>query len=438
MALGGGTFIAQNKVLPGSYINFISAVRASATLGNRGVVAMPMELDWGADGEVFTVTAEEFQKESLKYFGYDYTHEKLKGLRDLFKNITTGHFYKLMNAGVAASNTYCTAKYKGVRGNDLKTVVVANVDDGTKMDVSTYIGTVLVDKQTVLPNTDNLADNDYVTWKSNVVITSTAGLSLTLGSNGSAVTGTEYQAALDAFEAYNFNILGCLSTSAPIIDLMVQYTKRLRDSVGVKFQVVVYRTNTADHEGVISVENTVSDAGALASSLVYWTAGVQAGCAVNKSVTNKKYDGEFTPVVAYKQSELEAALLAGKFIFHKVGTDVRVLEDINTFITYTDEKSKDFNSNQTIRVLDQIANDIAVLFNTKYLGNVPNDADGRISLWNDIVTHHQQLQGIRAIEDFKAEDVTVGKGDTKKSVVVNDVVTPTNAMAQLYMSVVVQ
>lgn len=438
MALGGGTFIAQNKVLPGSYINFISAARASANLSDRGIAAMPLELDWGVDGEVFTVTAEDFQKESLKYFGYAYDNEKLKGLRDLFKNIKTGHFYKLMNSGVAASNTYCTAKYKGVRGNDLKTVVVVNLDDPTKMDVSTYLGTTLVDKQTVLPNTNNLVANDFVTWKTNVTLTATAGLSLTLGSNGSAVTGTEYQSALDAFESYGFNTLGCLSTNPTIIDLIVQYTKRLRDQVGVKFQTVVYRTNTTDHEGIISVENTISDAGALASALVYWTTGVQAGCAVNKSNTNKRYDGEFTVNTNYKQLELTAALLAGKFMFHRVGSDVRVLEDINTFTSFTDEKSADFNSNQTIRVLDQIANDIAVLFNTKYLGEVPNDADGRISLWNDIVKHHQELQKLRAIEEFKPEDVTIAKGDTKKSVVVNDVVTPTNAMAQLYMSVIVQ
>ena len=29
--LGGGTFLVQNKVLPGSYINFVSVSRASAT-----------------------------------------------------------------------------------------------------------------------------------------------------------------------------------------------------------------------------------------------------------------------------------------------------------------------------------------------------------------------------------------------------------------------
>ncbi|KUK71654.1 MAG: Phage protein, partial [Clostridiales bacterium 38_11] len=308
---------------------------------------------------------------------------------------------------------------------------------GTKMDVSTYLGTTLVDKQTVLPNTDNLVDNDYVVWKANVALTATAGLALTLGSNGDAVTGSEYQAALDGFEAYSFNTIGCLSTTGSIIDLVVQYTKRLRDEVGVKFQAVVYQT-ASDHEGVISVENAVTDAGGLESSLVYWVTGAEAGCAVNKSLTNKKYDGEFTVNTNFKQSELEAALLAGKFIFHKVGDDVRVLEDINTFITVTDEKSSDFSNNQTIRVIDQIANDIAALFNTKYLGNVPNDGAGRISLWNDIVSHHQQMQSIRAIEDFNPDLVTVEQGSTKKAVVVNDVVTPVNAMAQLYMTVVVQ
>ena len=45
---------------------------------------------------------------------------------------------------------------------------------------------------------------------------------------------------------------------------------------------------------------------------------------------------------------------------------------------------------------------------------------------------------IRAIENFSGENVTVEKGDTKKSVVVTDYVTPVNAMEQLYMTVYVQ
>lgn len=47
MALGGGTFQVQNKVLPGCYINFVSAARATAALSDRGYAAMPLELAWG-------------------------------------------------------------------------------------------------------------------------------------------------------------------------------------------------------------------------------------------------------------------------------------------------------------------------------------------------------------------------------------------------------
>ena len=50
MALGGGTFTAQNKVLPGAYINFVSLAAASATLSDRGIAAIGLELDWGASG----------------------------------------------------------------------------------------------------------------------------------------------------------------------------------------------------------------------------------------------------------------------------------------------------------------------------------------------------------------------------------------------------
>ncbi|MDX5710631.1 phage tail sheath family protein, partial [Clostridioides difficile] len=399
MALGGGTFVTQNKVLPGSYINFVSATRATSSLSDRGIVAMPLELDWGIDEEVFQVTSDDFEKYSTKYFGYDYTHEKLKGLRDLFKNIRLGYFYKL-NKGVKASCSIATARCSGIRGNDLKVIVTTNIDDNAKFDVVTLLDNKKVDTQIAKVITE-LQDNDYVTWKKEATLEATAGLTFTNGTNGEAVTGTEYQAFLDKIESYSFNALGCLATTAEIKSLFVEFTKRMRDKVGAKFQTVLYKKNDADYEGVVSVENKIKDTGLLESSLIYWTTGAIAGCDINKSNTNKRYDGEFDVDVNYTQIHLEEALKTGKFIFHKVGDEVHVLEDINTFVSFTDEKNDDFSSNQSVRVLDQIANDIATLFNTKYLGEVPNDKSGRISFWNDVVKHHEQLQNMRAIEDFK-------------------------------------
>ncbi|HBF2925749.1 phage tail sheath family protein, partial [Clostridioides difficile] len=393
----------------------------------------PLELDWGIDEDVFQVTSDDFEKYSVKYFGYDYTHEKLKGLRDLFKNIRLGYFYKL-NKGVKASCTIATAKYSGIRGNDLKVTVTTNIDDNTKFDVVTLLDNKKVDTQIAKVITD-LEDNDYITWRKDATLEASAGLVFTGGTNGEAVTGAEYQAFLDKIESYSFNALGCLATTTEIKSLFVEFTKRMRDRVGAKFQTVLYKKNDADYEGVVSVENKIKDTGLLESSLIYWTTGAIAGCDINKSNTNKRYDGEFDVDVNYTQIHLEEALKTGKFIFHKVGDEVHVLEDINTFVSFTDEKNDDFSSNQSVRVLDQIANDIATLFNTKYLGEVPNDKSGRISFWNDVVKHHEQLQNMRAIEDFKADDVSVEPGSDKKTVVVSDAVKVISAMSKLYMTV---
>ena len=146
---------------------------------------------------------------------------------------------------------------------------------------------------------------------------------------------------------------------------------------------------------------------------------------------------EFVVDVNYTQTQLINAIKAGEFTLHSVGADVRVLEDINSMVTTSDTKGDIFKDNQTIRVIDQIANDLAVLFNTKYLGVVPNDEAGRISLWADVVKHHEQLQSIRAIENFEDKDVVVTPGDTKKAVVITDAVMPINAMAKLYMTVTI-
>ena len=189
--------------------------------------------------------------------------------------------------------------------------------------------------------------------------------------------------------------------------------------------------------GVISVNNKVLDSECNEASLVYWVTGASAGCAVNKSNQNKKYDGCFMVETPYTQNQLKEAIRAGKYTFHRVGTEIRVLEDINTMVTTSDTRGDIFKDNQTIRVIDQIGNDIAVLFNTKYLGIVPNDAAGRISLWSDIVAYYRQLEQIQAIEDFSDSGVTVEPGDTKKSVTVSSEVNVVNAMGKLYMTVTV-
>lgn len=411
--LGGGTFTTQNKVLPGAYVNFVSAQTAKTNIGERGIVAIGLELNWGKDSEIIEVTAEQFTKNSLQIFGYDYSNEKMKGLRDLFKNAVKGYFYKLNGDGTKASNNFAIAKYTGTRGNDLKIVIAKNVDDETKFDVNTYLEAKIVDTQTVA-NSSDLVENEYVTFKSTATLETTVGIALTGGTNGTS-TGEKHQDFLNKLEAYSFNTLGCLNKTSEITALYVAYTKRLRDEQGVKFQTVLYNTS-ANYEGIINLKNKATED---ETGLIYWITGTIAGCAINASNTNKVYDGEYEVDTNYTQSELKECIKNGELVLHNVGNEVRILTDINSLVDTTKEKGEDFKSNQTIRVLDQIATDIASAFNDKYLGKIQNNESGRISLWNDIVTLFKEYATLQAIENFDSKEVIVEQGNDKKSVVVN-------------------
>lgn len=452
MALGGGTWHFQNKILPGTYINFVSKYRAEASIADRGYATMALELDWGPEESVFPVTSEDFQENSLSLFGYDYAADELKPLRDLFTHAKLVYFYRLSNSAVKAANTLATAKYPGKRGNDITTEVVANVDDDSKFDVNTYITIdgvmTVVEKQKLLSKWSEVEDNDYVVWKTktDTALQATAGAPLTGGSNGEAITSKQYQDYLDAISPYYVNTMGYPGTDTTIRALFVQFTKRMREETGSKFQCVVYDLDGADHEGVISISNKVTDKGVSPASLVYWLVGAEASCAINASLTNANYDGEYTIDTKYSQLDLQRAIQNGRFIFHNVqetlsgelvGT-VKVLTDINTFTSFTKRKNSDFSHNQVIRVLDQLAVDTANLFNKTYLGKEQNDDEGRKALWADMVFLRKEYQRVRAIQNYKPEDTEMPtQGIEKTAVLCNEQIQPTCCMEKLYLSTVV-
>lgn len=344
--LGGGVFVTQNKTLPGSYINVVNATKATATVGERGTVAIALPLAKSA-GEIIEITRSDFVTNAKTLTGKEYSSADLKPLREIFCHASKVYVYDLGSDGTVAE-------------------------------------------------------------------------------------------ALAAFEPYNFNVVCAYTDTALDISAYVAKIKTWRDDMGKKCQLVVYNQTNPDHEGIINVVSTVSDEGADEFALVAWVAGAEAGCAINSSCTNMRYDGEYTIVTDKTQSQLETCITSGQIAFHNVYGEVRLLEDINSLTTTTADKGDDFKSNQTIRVVDQIANDIAKIFNTKYLGKIPNNASGRVSLWADIVSHHRQMEEIQAIENFDSSLVTVEQGVTKKSVVVNDAISVVNAMAQLYMTIVIQ
>jgi hypothetical protein len=354
--LGGGVFVTQNKVLPGSYLNFVNASSASSTVNARGVVAIALSLGRKDDkgnpigaGEVVELSKADFYSNAKQTLGFDSNTDNntAKILREIF----------------------CHA-------NKVLIFDLGGAEQFTTEDV------------------------------------------------------------INKFDAYEFNVLCAHTSDEEVISAYIDAVENWRDNIGKKCQVVVYNQENIDHEGVINVVSTVEEG--VPYALTAWVAGAEAGCKINESCTNMLYDGEYSVTLDKTQTELETCIKNGQVAFHLVYGEVRLLEDINSLTTTTADKGEDFKYNQTIRVVDQVANDIAKLFNTKYLGRIPNNASGRVSLWADIVAHHRAMEAMGAIEAFDANLLTVEQGNTKKSVVINDVITVTNSMAQLYMTVVVQ
>lgn len=434
MALGGGIWTAQNKGLPGTYINFSSAARANASLTAGGVVAVPLSLSWGPEETVVTLKAGTIAQTCRDLFGYSYGAPEMLALRELFRNAETVLCYRLGTGAAKAENDYAAAKYAGARGNDIKLVIEAD-PDGAGFIVETYLDGTLADSQRA-KSAAELKPNGLVDFKAEATLAATAGTALAGGSDGTAPDGEAYAAFLAAVEGYSFNVLACPAADAAVVAVFASFTERMCREAGANFQLVAYRPQT-DSELVIGVD-TAAEGGLPAYGLVYWVAGAAAACPVNGSLTNRLYDGELTLTLAQTQAELEAAIAAGKFVLHNVNGAARVLEDVNTLKTLTETRGEDFKSNQTVRLCHDAANRIALLFNTQYLGMVPNDANGRISLWNDVCKIFQSYEKARAIEHFDTASVEVLPGEAKDAVRCRvSGLSVIRAMSKLYMDIVI-
>ena len=376
MSMGGGTFTVQNKILPGSYINFVSTASA-ATLGERGTAALPLELDWGPEGQIYALEAGEFNQTALKVFGHDATAAELLLIREALKRCSTLLVYRVNAGGAKAGATVggmtITARWGGTRGNSLRAAVQANADDEEKVDVVTYLEEQEVDRQTVAASggAADLKANDFVSFGTAETLTAAAATALT----------------------------GLISVK----------------------------------NGVVLTDGTVLTG----DKAVAWVTGATAGAEVNESLTNTAYDGAVDVDVKYTRGQYEQAMQAGEFVFYPDGGKARVLSDLNSRTSFGGGISEDWTSNRVVRVMDGWANDVARTFSQSYLGTQTNSETGRALFKADLVALGKEYEGIDAISGFAPDDVTVLQGDGKRDVSVACALTPNDSMEKLYMTVAV-
>lgn len=449
----GGTWIAQNKVRPGAYINFVSVPKAVGTLGERGTVAIGLPMTWGPRGSIIKVTGDELLTgDSIPKIGCSAvdTEESLI-YRVALSGAFTALLYRTDKAGTKATATIqansadvltINAKYDGTSGNKITVVISEDTKQAGNSIVQVLFNNLLKEEFSVgiISALEDL-DSQYVDFavkNPSASVPKTAGTPLDGGTNGEN-DPSSYPNFWKLLNTENFQCLAMYDKTSSVAPLIKDMVEIWREKRGKKVQAVVYDYETADYEGIISVNQGFKTETETVDETMFmlWAASQTAGAEVNESLTAAVVEGAVQIINPIDEDEIADALKAGKFVLsYRQDGAVVVEKDINTLHTFTVDKGYAFSKNRVIRCLDEIANTAMLVFNRNYCGKVSNDTKGRAQYKTELIYQIDTLVGIRAIDNFDgANDITVLPGEDVDSVVVDMTIQPVDSMEKLYMTV---
>lgn len=451
--MAGGTWIqGVEKVRPGLYMNFKIAALERIKSGERGTVTMPLVLSWGAPQTFLRIEKDSDVQELL---GYDINDPKVTKVREAKKRAKTLLIYRLNNGdkarttfGTDANVTTVTAIHSGTRGNDISIMSEDDPSGEAKKLVKTLVSGRVVHQQ-IVGSASELKANAWVTFAGTGAVEKTPGAPLTSGTDGST-NGADHTAYLEATETQHFDVIAYPYDDANLKISFISFIKRMREEEGKKIQGVIAGSfssgafqNISDYEGIVSVGNGVVllDGTVLGiTDAVAWAAGATAGASIIQSNTYSAYEGAVDANPRLKNSQVIDALKKGQFVFVHDGVKVKVEQDINSLVSYSQTRNGRFSKNRVIRVLDAIANDFARVANDSYIGKIDNNADGHALLKAAANQYLRDLQDAGAIQnvdfikDFEIDPVR-SVGD---EVYVNLGVQPVDSMEKFFFTVEVR
>lgn len=440
--------MTSQPVLPGLFMNFVSAAGAAIVPGARGVVVAPVKAHWGPIGQFVEVTSENAIKEL-------FSNDESGGATaytTLFLSLLGGAkkllAYRMTDSSAAAAEIVLKnseaspadalkvgAKYTGERGNAFKVTIQPSLAVPDVKELKLYEGSTLlrtitlgngdVDAAVAAINEDS--GNKWIVAEklAEGVLADVSGVALEGGASGiSGITNADYIAATEAFETQDFHVLTLDGvTDAALRTSLVAWVKRVRsegkgimatlggsmaeDTGSDAVNKAIARSAVADFEGIINVGTGAVLNGKSYSSaqVASWVAGLIAGQALKESTTYAA--SPFEDVTRrWTRSEQEQAVQNGVFLLVHDGRRVKVLRGVNSLITLHQGQNKGWKKIRKIRVIDQINADLQRQAEDHYIGKVNNTAEGRQAL---ISAGKQYLQTLAAESVIEATgyDVTL-------------------------------
>lgn len=449
--MAGGSFQSQNKIRPGAYIKFQGVPSNDNIIGSRGIVTMAAPIGWGPEDELIKVTVADLYSNKLeKILGFNVYSASAKLFKAALENAHTLLVYRADKGGTKASvqidvasnkKLKVTAKYAGATGNNISISIKEAFAGG--YSVNTFLGSTQKDSQ-IVTDIKDLVANDFVTFEGEGVIAQTAVNTLLTGGTNGTPTNQMYTEYLAKLKTTQFDTLAAFKIGDTELfngGTIKEFIQEMRETRGIKCQAVINNYVAANYEGVISTYNQgvkYADGTELtAEEFVVWMAGATAGADVTESNTYKVIANAVEVTGNVLEDDIETLITSGYVIISKRRDGAIVVEkDINTLVNLRDDVTDAFKENKVIRLLDAVANHIALDFEQNYAGKVVQDANGRALFKASIISYLTELQNSGAIINFNSStDVMVEAGEQVDAYYSEIYIQPTYSVDKLYMIV---
>lgn len=444
--MAGGNWETQNKVRPGVYINFQTNEQLQLAIGDRGTVAICEPMSWGPVGQIMTVNA---GADTTPFCGYAITEPGSRFLAEMFKGTdrTDGPNTVLLyrppasssaSATLTAGVLTATALYPGVRGNDITIVITALTEPESTYQVDTLVDGVVVDSQQAA-KAEELVANAWVTFSGTGALAAETGRALTGGNDGTVQTAA-YSTFLETLEPYDFDVLVYDGEESTVLTAYQTFVERMVSQEGKYCQMVAAEMTNPDSQYVINnIAGAVMSDGTTFTpqQVCWWLGGAEAGASYNESLTYAQYPGAVNVSPLMTNSQYVAAIQAGKIALVPDNGAVKIEQDINSLVTFTQTNGSVFHKNRVIRLCSQIGNDLYQQFSDFFIGQVNNNEQGRSILQSAVIAYLLSLQQQQAIQGFEAADITVQQGTEIDAVVINLAVSVVDSIEKVYMVVTV-
>ncbi len=445
--MAGGTWKAQNKVRPGVYINVKGNGKPTLTSAiGRLLMFQNKPLGWGKNGVITLDNNSDFEAET----GHKLSDPIMAPVKEALKGAETVLLVNTTQGGVKAKATgdelpvEIMAKYEGTVGNNIK-VSIDPAADNSSLTVTTIFGTKMVDQQKVA-SIEDVEDNYYVTFKQLATKKDIVGsntFTLTGGTDGTNNVVDKMNEALES-EYYTVATTAGWDEESNIHQLFAEQIKRLRENIGIKVRGVVPNSKDMayNYEGLSGVKNGyVLNTGEVIDvpTATARFAGMSASADAATALTYKDIDDAIDSKPRLNNDETVNALTAGEIVFTTRSHNRVVIEqDLDTLTKFNADKPKSFSKNKIIRVLDEICINTQQVFESSFLGRVPNNDNGRGLFKADRTSYLEKLQSQNIIQNFEPGDLEILPGNDSDAVVMNLAVQPVDAMEKLYVTITVR